>query len=181
LAALTFAGYGRVIRSANKSHSIANIRQVYTYTLNYANENKGIIPPAIPSSGWVWYRVINGDPQPNPLPGYFIDKEVRKKWPDIKGPTYGMNMFGAAPGTGNGVALTSFTAPSKTVLFSTAALMEYNKAYFNYGNGTPVTGWPSRPYDDCALVGFADGHVKIVKANAAQTSGLDLEPEAWRP
>lgn len=182
LVAVLIVGIGKARVAAWRAQSISNIRQLHGYTMTYTVENKGVLPQAIPASGWVWWRVINGDPTPNPLVTKMTDQAVKKEYPDLLGPTYGLNMFGQPPGTAApGIALVNITNPSRTVLFSLASPMAYSPAWYGYGNGTAATGWPSRPYNNNTIVGFVDGHVRMVSGNSLNVSGIDLEPEAWLP
>lgn len=185
LGAILFPALGAARRASEKADSLSNLRQIHGMTMNYASDNGGKLPQAFPYDGWVWWRLINGDPTGGyPKEGQFIttlnDRAVRRLYPDKLGPTYALNVFGQdTPSPDEGIRLTTIVRPSSKVLFSLASPLVFNDQWLGYGNGTPQTGWPSTPYNGATIICFVDGHTELVSGKAGTTSGVDLPDSAW--
>jgi prepilin-type N-terminal cleavage/methylation domain-containing protein len=186
-------------RSARQVESMANMRQLHWRLTAWADEHESRLPGAYLSSDVVdpyiaarpWWRNIGDGPDGTAQSGIFefrdgrptrlYDRVVARRFPDRVSVTYAMNTFG----TGTGSAQTStlplhkIVSPTEAVLLSLCSPLPWHNTSFGYGNGNGSDGWPSRPYDNRSLIGFADGHVRSVGPDPGRASGLDLPDDAW--
>jgi prepilin-type N-terminal cleavage/methylation domain-containing protein/prepilin-type processing-associated H-X9-DG protein len=183
-------------KAAWKADSISNLRQLHSLLMTFAAEHDSRLPGAFLANDsvdlWIqlrpWWRNIGDGPDGKERTGIFqfqgnfptrmYDKAVRKQFPEVGSVTYAMNTFGSAART-RMLPLVRIARPSRTVLLSLASPLLWKDVVFGYGNGNALDGWPSRPYDNKSLIGFADGHVEMVGPNPDRLSGLDIPDEAW--
>jgi prepilin-type N-terminal cleavage/methylation domain-containing protein len=186
-------------RTVWQVESIHHIRQLHALLTTWAKEHRDRLPGVYLTYDDVdpyirarpWWRNIGDGPDGKSQSGIFefrdgrptklYDRAVARQFPDRLSVTYAMNTFGVNPYPARlrMLPLWKISRPTQTVLLSLCSPLPWSATSFGYGNGNNFDGWPSRPYDNRSLIGFADGHVRSVGPDPGRASGLDLPDDAW--